>query len=100
MSRAGGGEVGAEERDGAGTVAGLLVSEGEIFLGGVVGGVGAQGGLQLANSRWKLAETDEDGTERAVALFGGGIETDDLGEAGLCGVEVATAERGETGAVG
>ena len=100
MCRASGGEIGAKVGNGAGGMAGLLVGEGEIFLRGVIVGVGAQGEVQLADTVGKLAKTYEHSSERAVALFRGGVQADDLGEAGLRGVEVATAERGKTGAVG
>ena len=98
-SDASGGKIGAEVGNGAGGIACLLVGESEIFLSGVVVGVGAQGEVQLADAVRKLAETDEHCSERAVALLGSRVQADDLGEAGLSGVEIAAAERRKTGAV-
>jgi hypothetical protein len=99
MSGAGSSEIGLKERNGPGEGSDLLAGQGQIFLRGVIVGVGAQGAIQLIDGGRKLAEADEDGSERAVALLGGGIETDDLVEHLLGGTEVAVTEVAETGAI-
>ena len=100
MSRARSCEISLKKRNGARVGSSLLIGQREILLCAVIVGIRPQRQRKFMDARRILAKTDKHGTERAMALLGSRVQADNLGEAGLRGVKVATAERGQSCAIG